>query len=193
MKTQPRKRSEFSWEYLAKSMDRFYRRCVVIDGGHWIWRGAPNSNGRHGWFRLGLKYNAITTHRAAWLLWRGDLPGADEVIIPCSVKFCVAPGHLRKGDRLGHLAERTPAKVKAAREAGEKRARLKPAQVKRVHRMAASGWTNRQLAARFGVCDALISHITTGRVYGRLGLKPLWRHSGRPWRPGLQSSSPVEK
>lgn len=174
---QPRLRSEFTAEYIERARVRFQAFCTVQEDGHWIWTGSRSSNGRHGWFRLG-SYNCVVTHRAAWLLWRGDLRDG-HVVIPCAhgQGLCVSPEHLEERSATEHRKTMTAAKLAAQRLLHPPR-KLTEQQVRQIYRLSRSGWSNRQLGARFNVASSNISHITTGRLWKGLGLVP-FRRVGR--------------
>lgn len=75
----------------AALMERFAKKCKDV-GDHAIWQGTKDARGRYGFFR----YNGRTTraHRAAWLLFEGEIPAGASVRSTCGTPLCVAPAHL---------------------------------------------------------------------------------------------------
>jgi hypothetical protein len=63
---------------------------VEIIDGHWMWTG---SNSR-GYGRFSINRRGIPAHRAAWLLFRGEIPEGLQVHHLCYRKGCVNPDHL---------------------------------------------------------------------------------------------------
>lgn len=152
-------------------MERARRRFlshVRIEGEHWIWVGSVATfKGTHGWFRLGRRTNAVPTHRAAWLLWLGDLPGDDRSVVPCrDRRLCVNPAHLTEADRSEHRASAAALGRRNAPR-GERRrgATLTNVQARALVRLSRSGWLQRQLAAKFGVTEAMVGQLLSGRSW----------------------------
>jgi hypothetical protein len=55
---------------------------------------------------LGGKYGkVIDTHRAAWLLYRGEVPEGQSVLHSCDVPSCVNPDHLFLGSQQDNLSD----------------------------------------------------------------------------------------
>lgn len=71
---------------------RFEAKYHVDDAGCFIWDGA--SNGSRGTFTLGKVINA---HKAAWILYRGEIPFGKLILHKCNVSICVNPDHLYLG------------------------------------------------------------------------------------------------
>ena len=65
------------------------------EAGCWIWTGNLDSKG-YGRFRFNIDgvQRETGTHRAAWLVFRGDIPGDLVVDHLCRVRSCANPDHL---------------------------------------------------------------------------------------------------
>lgn len=159
---------------LEGARQRFLAK-VVVDG-HWLWRGSLVSGGDHGWFRVGSAFNAMTAHRASWLLWRGDLPPAGRVVSACETrKLCVCPEHLREVELVAHR-RRSLLSALVMQPHGEevRQGKLSAAQVHAIIDLVERfGWTHREAATHFGVHRGNISRIIGGWAWSAVtGRKP---------------------
>lgn len=139
------RKAEGCWPYLGAS---------IPDGYGWVsWRGTQ-----------------MGAHRVAWILTHGEIPKGMHVLHRCDNRRCTNPDHLFLGTHLENMADMY-AKGRNTRGATA-RAKLTEAQaieIKRTYRYEKSRkWSNaKELAARYGVSPAAISHIASGRT---------WRH-----------------
>lgn len=65
---------------------KYFDENVVIKDGCWDWNGAISSNG-YGAIGAGRKYK-INAHRAAWLIYVGDIPDGMMVCHRCDNRTC---------------------------------------------------------------------------------------------------------
>lgn len=76
-------------------MARIAARVHEDENGCWIWQGPLD---RYGYgkvrFKLGSLRRSTGTHRAAWLVMRGDIPGDLNIDHLCRVTSCVNPYHM---------------------------------------------------------------------------------------------------
>lgn len=81
------------------------------ENGCWIWQGSTNE---HGYGVTSLCGKQERAHRAAWLLFKGEIPGGDGyhgtcVRHKCDVRSCCNPDHLELGshqDNMDDMFER---------------------------------------------------------------------------------------
>ena len=72
---------------------RFLRFVAKQKNGCWYWEGNMNSDG---YGRFGYMGKVIKAHRAAWLIFKGEIE--DKFVLhACDTKNCVNPSHLYLG------------------------------------------------------------------------------------------------
>ncbi|GGE24185.1 hypothetical protein GCM10011345_32720 [Gemmobacter megaterium] len=131
----------------------------------WEWSGALNKG--YGQFHVGRSSSSVMlAHRIAYGLANGKLPEA--VCHSCDNPRCCNPAHLFGGTRADNNLDMTRkgrhAKVKNAIR-GEKhpQAKLTDTEVAAIReKYARGGATQRQLAARHGVCQRTIAKAVLG-------------------------------
>ena len=70
--------------------------------GCWLWTGATHHAG-HGTVSFGGRY--WQTHRLAWTLVNGSIPGGAFLCHRCNVSGCCNPAHLYVGDARSNYAD----------------------------------------------------------------------------------------
>jgi hypothetical protein len=153
-----------------KNIQRF-REKFSRSGRCWEWCAAKNRDG-YGLFVLG---KLMPAHRAAWLLFRGEIPAAMYVCHSCDNRACVNPAHLWLGTqtdnmrdkvgkgRCGHTAPKKP--VSGSRHHNSK---LTEDAVREIRALARTGVTQAAIATLFGVTDGAVSHVLTGRTWSHV-------------------------
>ena len=84
--------------------ERLWGRLNVTSSGCWEWTGAPN--GVFGYGRIRFNGRRVLTHRLAWELSYGSVPGGLFVLHHCDNPPCCKPEHLFLGDNFDNMADK---------------------------------------------------------------------------------------
>jgi hypothetical protein len=159
-------------KYGPKPIDptqRFMAKLVATDNlSCWEWTGAKNNKG-YGMFMLESP-NKIPASRAAWILFRDQIPEGYSVCHHCDNPGCVNPEHLFLGthaDNMHDMHHKGRHKYVVHRGSNNGVAKLDEAKVSEIKRMLRAKVPHKTIAKMFGVASSGISHIATGRN---------WRH-----------------
>lgn len=145
--------------------DRFNSKYVADDTGCWLWTGRLNQHG-YGVFVIGHS-KTFLAHRVSFELHSGlSIPDGKCVLHSCDVRRCVNPSHLRIGTQAENVADMMERnRHKCVRRYGEANpsCKLTDEQVRQIRGLyVPRKVTLAQLAARFGVSQALLSLIVNG-------------------------------
>lgn len=143
----------------------------VESTGCWIWNKATKmSSDKNGsqWVYGAFCMNGeqIASHRASWILFRGDIPRGHFVCHKCDVTRCVNPDHLFTGTPKDNTTDMVQ---KHRHQHGERHgnAKLDREKVAQIKKLLAAGGGNIEIGNKFNVSDATIYGIAKGRT---------WRH-----------------
>lgn len=135
------------------------------NSGCWLWMAARGGFGlRHGKFFFHGR--EIGAHRAAWLLFKGEIPHGMCVLHKCDMEWCVNPAHLFLGTQTENLRDMV-AKGRSLRGERQPMARLTNEQVLDIRAKATSGLPAKVLAIQYS-----IARRTAERIIARAR----WRH-----------------
>ena len=150
-------------EYMARPRgnykERFLNRIVKMDSGCHEWQGQVK---RDGYGRFCYQAKTIPAHRAAFLIFKGEIPEGLFVLHTCDNRICVNPAHLY----LGTSQDNAQDMVKRGRNWG----RRKPTneQVEWILIRHRSGDTQTQIAIDTGLHQTTVSRIVHGKnAYAR--------------------------
>lgn len=124
----------------------------------WTWLAGVDDSG-YGRLSVGGKW--VAAHRISWLVFRGPIPAALQVLHTCDVRFCVCPSCLFLGTNADNVADRTR-KNRIGRVA-----KLDTDTVRYIREQVARGIPQRQLAHQFGVEATTVHKIIHRKT---------WRH-----------------
>ena len=142
--------------------ERFVVKCSEPDEHGCVkWLGSSTLGG-YGVFRVreGVR---TTAHRAAWIIFRGEIPDGKYVLHRCDNPSCVNVDHLF----IGTPAENTHDMVAKGRHgwrSGMPWQKLNAIDGERIRDLRQAGCTQQQIADWLGVSRPLISLILSGRV-----------------------------
>lgn len=148
----------------APLAERLQRRLTVDENDCWIWQGHTRNG--YGRLNMGAAYGRrrIDAHRLAYQLAHGPIEDGLVVCHHCDVRACCNPTHLFLGTQRQNMDDML---AKGRSSPGELRpqARLTTEAVRAIR--AASGFTQQELAERYGVSQSNISAVL---------LRKSWRH-----------------
>lgn len=138
------------------------------ENGCWVWVGQIRQGSNYGIY--GSKY----AHRVAYEMVNGPVPARKQVLHHCDNRPCVRFDHLFNGTHAinsadmiskGRAAWQQPGFV-APRGENARRAKFTQQQAEEIRKLYATGeFTQRELAARFGVSQSPIAGIVRGKTY----------------------------
>lgn len=131
--------------------------------GCWLWTGHVDGKG-YGRFQI-RSYESEHAHRAAWEIFRGEVPPGLHVLHRCDVKCCVNPYHLFVGtnrDNVDDKVRKGRAKLLACRGSRHGRSKLTEQQI---HEIRASRKTPTELGKIYGVSRGTIWSVRTRRFW----------------------------
>jgi len=144
----------------AEFQQRFWERVEKTDTC-WLWTGAKGPFG-HG----NIRRRPVTwmTHRLSWEWAYGPIPDGLWVLHKCDVPACVRPDHLFLGTQRDNNNDRT-AKGRGGR-VGTRVTKFGEDDVREIRRLYNAGMTQREVGEKYGVTQATVSNIITGRTFG---------------------------
>jgi len=130
--------------------------------GCWIWMASIKTTG-YGQFCLEGPMNA---HRAAWMLYRGEIPPGIVVRHKCDIRACVNPDHLELGTQADNVKDRQQ-RHSNPRNAGIQngRAKLKELDVIAIRQ---SNLSELKIAKIYGMASSMIYMIRAGKRWTSL-------------------------
>ena len=148
-------RRKWLWRKLCPACERDQLKqrikasVTIDDAGCWIWKFSV----WNGFGQLSVRDENTYAHQLSYRLFVGQIPDGMEVCHKCDVKRCCNPDHFFLGTNLDNVRDmwakgRGVPPRPVCGEANHK-ATLTDAQVQELRQLAAAGWNQRQLAARF--------------------------------------------
>ena len=136
--------------------ERFWPK-VRITPGCWEWTASRQTNG---YGQIGVGTRPHLAHRVSYELHYGDIPDGLVVRHKCDNRLCVNPDHLLTGTAADNVRD---AQERGRLAYGERNrsTRLSEEQVREIRDLR--GAPQKEVAARFGVTQAHVSNIQTGK------------------------------
>lgn len=162
---------ELPGNFVTDDATRRYWLSVDKTEDCWARKGAI---ARDGYGVLRSNYRRIGAHRYAWLMEHGTIPEGMIVCHRCDNKKCVRLSHLF----LGTPADNTRDMIYKCRNCHGTRhhaSRLNEFKVRELHGLFMIGWTDKQLAKRYGIDASSARAARLGMTWRHLGLTPITR------------------
>lgn len=145
--------------------ERFWKSVAVSDpDACWLWKQSTRGPGYGSAFMDGRKMDA---HRVAWTIACGVIPDGMLVLHTCDTPLCVNPAHLFLGthkDNTADMIRKGRSKLNTS-QGRNPNAKLDIQRVTEIRQLLAEGETHRNIAGRYGVTQASISYINTGKTW----------------------------
>lgn len=140
--------------------EKDFINCVIVDEkGCWIWQRSRHRQG-YGHLRLDGRYEL--SHRAAWKIYKGEIPKNLKVCHKCDVTSCCNPDHLFLGSQKDNVKDGKSKGRYDNRKMGKRRNKLNFEQVEEVKRLHSQGITRKNLQVKFEVGQTCIAKILRG-------------------------------
>ena len=152
--------------------DRFFLSRFKRGPDCWLWLGAKTTG------RDGFNYGAIRdatgkirlAHRYSWLYHYGEIPQDLCVCHHCVVPLCVNPQHLfigTNGDNIKDAAQKGHYKRDSEKNGNLKLIPDDIVEIRQINQLRQ--YTQKELGARYGVTQRLVSLIIRGEIWPEVG------------------------
>ena len=128
------------------------------NSGCWLWTGNTQPNG---YGKVTMNKRNVYSHRASWLIHRGEIPEGLCVLHKCDTRCCVNPDHLFLGTKRDNTLDSYKKGRQPLRE--EKvQSKITQSQAREIRTMEG---THAKIAAVFGISRSLVSMIREGKLW----------------------------
>ena len=141
---------EQTLEAMRNKFEEFFKKSS--DDSCWLWK-KKNGNSISDYANFTFRSERYKSNRAAWLIYRGEIPKDMYVLHKCDIRFCVNPDHLFLGTHVDNMHD-----MKLKKRA-KPRCKLSPEQVTEVREMLNLGVTTTRLAKKYNVSSTCIWYI----------------------------------
>lgn len=146
---------------------RFLAKVHKTKEGCWLWTASCYPNG-YGMFSMNWRQSPNCAHRAAWQLFRGEIPDGLLVCHRCDNPKCVNPDHLFLGtqsDNMKDMSEKGRGKPPTFRGEKHLMSTLTVEDVSQIRTLLANGVSQAKVSRLFNVSQHAIWSIKTGRTW----------------------------
>lgn len=158
-----------AWHGIPSIALRFLSNVEIIDGGCWVWKSALNPWG-YGVCTKSV-YGSARAHRAAYHIFKGDIPEGDHVLHTCDVRHCVNPSHLWLGSHTDNMRDRQekgrwePPRLRGVENPMSK---LSDKDVVEIRKRCAAGEAQQRIADEYQVGQMTISRIVRQETWAHV-------------------------
>lgn len=148
----------------AKFFDHFARQIVpVSECGCWIWMGATCN----GYGEVKVSGRRQFAHRVSAEAAGRLTDPSNMVRHQCDMPLCVNPDHLIEGRQIDNMAD-MKSRGRQSRGAHRPKAKLTEDDVREIRHLLSLGAAQASVARRFGVSQARISRINSGKLWSHV-------------------------
>ncbi len=124
--------------------------------GCWLWQAGKFSQSGYGQFNNKLISKSPTTaHKAAWIIFKGQVPEKMMVLHKCDNRQCCNPEHLYIGNNSDNMIDRSKRGYVHQRKLDENK-------VREIRQLRQNGWSWGNLAKRYGVNKSAVFQAGMG-------------------------------
>lgn len=138
---------------------RLLARTCELEDGCWEWQGCCGS---HGYGQITFKTKGMTTNRAAYEVFNGEIPQGMFVCHTCDYRRCINPEHLFLGTPQDNIDDM----ITKGRAALDNNRKLSDDQILKIRELYFKDISQQEIARLFDISQATVSRIGTGYSYG---------------------------
>ena len=137
----------------------------IPETGCWIWLASKAQSGKvKAYGHFNYKGKSVRAHRAAWLIYKGEIPEGMQILHTCDIGICVNPDHLRLGTHAENMREMVERgrhnNGSAARKGyGHWNSLFTEQEHTEMVRLRNEGKLLREIAAQFDCSDSYVSKV----------------------------------
>lgn len=136
----------------------------VPESGCWLWEGRTDKDG---YGITSYKCKAMKTHRASWIVFRGEIPKGFCVCHKCDNPSCINPDHLFVGTNLDNVKDRDK-KNRAATMEKSGCTKFKKEDVIKIRNMHKDGISYNAIGKMFSTSATTIRRIVLRQTWSLL-------------------------
>jgi predicted XRE-type DNA-binding protein len=173
--------------YRQELIDKLEARTIRMPSGCWVWQGACSG---YGYGHFTFRSHNYITHRLSYALFKGPLEDGIKVRHDCDNPPCWNPAHLLVGTQADNMRDMSlrgrsgptqhPQRYRGENHGGSKLTEARVVELLRLYER--DKMSMKDIAEKFGVSRATVSHIINGRLWTHLtdtvGLPESRRNTG---------------